>query len=84
VSGRAELVLDKQKMAELWNPVYKAWFPKGLEDPEIALLRVKVEKAEYWDMPHSAAVKVIGFAKAVLTGKPYEPGENKKLDLDRH
>jgi hypothetical protein len=43
-----------------------------------------VEKAEYWDAPNSTAVKVVGFTKALLTGKPYEPGENKKLDLGRH
>ena len=29
----------------------KAWFPKGEDDPEIALIRVTAEKAEYWDAP---------------------------------
>ena len=27
VNGRAELVRDKAKIEELWNPIYKAWFP---------------------------------------------------------
>ena len=84
VSGMAQLVRDKAKCAQLWNPLFKAWFPKGLDDPELALLKVTLEKAEYWDTPPGAVVKVVGFAKALLTGKPYEPGENKKVDLARH
>ncbi|WP_224249259.1 pyridoxamine 5'-phosphate oxidase family protein [Hyalangium gracile] len=82
VSGRCRLVLDKEKARELWNPTLKAWFPDGLEDPELALLCVKVEKAEYWDTPNSRMVQLIGFAKAVLTGETYQPGDNEKVRLD--
>ena len=80
VSGRARLVRDRAKIDELWSPILKAWFPKGKDDPEIALLRVDVEKAEYWDAPSSTLVKLVGFAKAMVTGQPYKPGENKKID----
>jgi general stress protein 26 len=47
VSGTARLVRDPRKIKELWNPAYKAWFPQGLDDPELALLRVEAERAEY-------------------------------------
>jgi general stress protein 26 len=82
VSGRCRLVLDKQKARELWNPTLKAWFPQGLEDPELALLCVKVEKAEYWDTANSRMVQLIGLAKAVLTGEAYPPGDNEKIQVD--
>jgi general stress protein 26 len=82
ISGRCRLVRDPEKTRELWTPTLKAWFPQGLEDPELALLCVKVEKAEYWDAPHSRMVQLLGFAKAALTGKPYSPGENEKVHLD--
>jgi general stress protein 26 len=70
-------------MKELWSPLHKAWFPKGLEDPKIALLRVDVDRAEYWDAPSSAAVRLFGFAKAVLTGKRYgeEGVDHQKVNL---
>ena len=85
VSGRARLVREKGKIDELWSPILKAWFPKGKDDPDVALLRVDVEKAEYWDAPSSTLVKLVGFAKAVVTGQTYAPGENKKLgDLGAH
>ena len=81
VSGTARLVRDRAKAKELWNPLLKAWFPKGLEDPELALLRVQVEKAEYWDSPSSKMVQLAGFLKAMATGKRYDPGENEKIEL---
>lgn len=83
VSGRAVVVRDRAKIEELWNPVLKAWFPKGLDDPDIALLRVSAERAEYWDSPSSAVAHAVSFIKAVVTGTPANPGENEKLDLKR-
>ncbi|MGE0632599.1 MAG: pyridoxamine 5'-phosphate oxidase family protein, partial [Pseudobdellovibrionaceae bacterium] len=35
------------KAEELWNPLYKTWFKQGLEDPDLVLLKVKVDSAEY-------------------------------------
>ena len=81
VSGRARVVRDRQKAEELWNPAYKAWFPGGLDDPNLALLKVEVDGAEYWDSPSGAVVHLIGVAKALATGERYQPGENEKLDL---
>jgi general stress protein 26 len=80
VSGRARLVRDRAKIDELWSPILKAWFPRGKDDPETALLRVDVEKAEYWDAPSSTIVKLVGFAKAMATGQTYTPGENRKIN----
>ena len=81
VSGRAQLVRDAEKNKQLWTPAMKAWFPKGAEDPETGLLKVVVEKAEYWSTPGSAVVHAVGFVKATVTGKPYHPGENEKITL---
>lgn len=81
VSGHATICLDRAKMKELWNPLYKAWFPDGLEDPEIALLRVEATKAEYWDVKSGMMVQLVGFIKAIVTGKEYHPGNNEKIDL---
>lgn len=49
VSGTAEIVHDKDLARSLWSPLIGAYFKKGPEDPEIALLKVRVQKAEMWD-----------------------------------
>ncbi len=53
VSGWAEPIHDVAKARELWNDSLLAWFPRGPEDPEVELLRVKVEHAEFWDRSSS-------------------------------
>lgn len=81
VSGVADIVRDEQKMKELWKPILKAWFPNGLEDPELTLVRVRIEQAEYWDSPNSTVVQAVGFVKALVGGESYEGGENEKIAL---
>ncbi|HEY9284566.1 MAG TPA: pyridoxamine 5'-phosphate oxidase family protein [Pyrinomonadaceae bacterium] len=83
VSGRATVVRDRAKIEELWSPELKAWFPGGAEDPDLALLRVAVERAEYWDSPSSAAAHALSFVKAMVTGQPANPGENEKIELKK-
>lgn len=84
VSGRARLVRDKQKMKELWNPMFKAWFPDGLDDPDLVLLKVDVTQAEYWDSPSSKMVQLAGLVKALATGQRADDiGENEKLQLSQ-
>jgi len=81
LSGRAELVRDKAKIAELWEPELKAWFPKGIDEPDIALLKINADQGEFWDAPSRVVAHVISLAKAVTTGKPAHPGENEKVAL---
>ena len=81
VSGGAEIVKDRAKIEELWDPILTAWFPKGLDDPTLCLLKVEVEKAEYWESPVGALVQLAGFVKALVTGKEAEWGDNEKIDV---
>ena len=81
VSGKATVVHDKRKAEELWNPLYKAWFPKGLSDPNLVLLKVTIDKAEYWDGPGSKVVQLFSFAKALATGQRASGTENKKISF---
>jgi general stress protein 26 len=81
VSGTARLVKDKAKAKELWTPFLRAWFPDGLDDPKLALIKVDVTQAEYWDSPNSKMVQLYGYVKAMVTGKPPKGGENKKISL---
>jgi general stress protein 26 len=76
ISGTASLVDDKAKAKQLWNPTYKAWFPKGLEDPELILLKVHIDHAEYWDNPGGVVTVLIGYIKALATGEQAKIGEN--------
>lgn len=81
VSGTAMLIKDRAKIEELWNPIYKAWFPNGLDDPHLALLKIAVEEAEYWDSSSSTIVQLVGFVKALVTGRQADGGEHGRVQL---
>src|SRR5215218_1653932 len=49
VKGTCMVVLDRSKMAELWKPSMKAWFPDGIDDPKLCLLKVITDDAYYWN-----------------------------------
>lgn len=81
VSGTAEVVKDQAKIDELWSDILKAWFPEGKDSPDLVLLKVVVEQAEYWDSPSSTIVQIAGFLKAIATGESADGGENEKINL---
>jgi general stress protein 26 len=82
ISGAAERVDDRAKAEELWSPPLKAWFPDGLETPGLTLVKVNAESAEYWEAAHSSTViTLIGYAKAAVTGKTPDAGENETVRL---
>lgn len=83
--GHAQVVRgDKSKEQELWNPVYKTWFPEGLEDPNLCLIRVNIEGAEYWESPSSKIVRMFGFVKGMITKDERALRQHGHLNLNHH
>lgn len=79
ISGKAQELDDRAKIDELWNPQAKAWFPKGKDDPNLVLLKVHTDMAEYWSANDSKMVRFLQQAAAVVTGTPPKMGENEKV-----
>ena len=81
VSGHASLVRDRAAVEEHWSESVRTWFPQGKNDPEIALLKVTVQQAEYWDAPSSTMLHAYGYLKAVTTGSSPQPGGHGTVKL---
>jgi general stress protein 26 len=69
VTGSGRLVSDIQKAKELWSIEQRAYYPQGPEDERLALLRVAIERAEYWIAPGRVSYLVAAVTAAV-TGTP--------------
>jgi general stress protein 26 len=72
MTGRAHVVDDNAKLEELWNTFAEAWLPEGPDSERAVLIRVDVEKAEYWDSPGGKLASLLSFAKVKLTGDTYD------------
>ncbi|WP_128544624.1 pyridoxamine 5'-phosphate oxidase family protein [Larkinella soli] len=80
ISGEAQELHDRAKIEEIWSPMAKPWFPEGKDDPELAVLKVHTETAEYWDSTSSRMIRLFEMARAALTGDTYKEGENKLVE----
>lgn len=75
LKGIASVSQDRSKIHDLWNPLYKAWFPKGKDDPEIAVLRVEVNEADYWEASGNRLVMLMKYVAASVTRGKVPVGE---------
>lgn len=79
ISGTAQELDDRAKIDEIWSDMAKPWFPKGKEDPELTLLKVHTDMAEYWDSNDSRMVRFLEMARSIVTGTTYKEGEHEKI-----
>jgi general stress protein 26 len=75
VSGTAEIITDELTLKYHWKPQLKAWFPDGLESPDITLIRVRMEEGEYWESKGNLLSHTLSFAKSMVTGEPLDVSE---------
>jgi general stress protein 26 len=81
VKGWATTNRDRAKIHELWNPMYKAWFPEGEDDPQIAVVRVDVTEAQYWEASSSKIVLGMKYLAAAVTGGKMDVGESGRVKV---
>lgn len=81
VKGTCCLVIDRKKMEELWEPSLKNWFPEGLEDARLCLVKVSTESAHFWSN-HSTKMRLLfHMIRSVAKGDKYKESEKGKLNL---
>ncbi len=76
VTGTAHLSHDMAKTRSLWTKAAQAWFPGGVDDPDLALVEVKITHAHYWDVKESKITQILLIAKAVAVGEQAQLGES--------
>ncbi|MET3812514.1 pyridoxamine 5'-phosphate oxidase family protein [Arthrobacter sp. UYEF3] len=81
VAGRAEVVTDRQQIRDRWNQAVEAWFPDGPETPEVVLLHVDSDSAEYWTSPGGRAATVLQWVKSKVTHSRMSVGESGTVEL---
>ncbi|AMJ60191.1 pyridoxamine 5'-phosphate oxidase family protein [Bosea sp. PAMC 26642] len=79
VTGTANVLDDRAKIAELWDSDAEAFWDSK-DDPSIRLLRVRPAMAEFWDSP-GKIVTTIKMAAAAITGSKPDIGQNRKVAL---
>lgn len=81
VNGEAAIILDNEKIEELWTPVAKIWFKEGKEDPNISIIKVKPTTAYYWDTDGNKMINFFKMIASVVTGANLVSGMQGELKV---
>ena len=81
VWGLAEVITDRQQIVDKWSPIVKAWFPDGVTDPNLALLKVQPYEAYFWEAQSGRMVQFLKMAASVVTGKRLAEGAKGSLNV---
>jgi general stress protein 26 len=79
VTGSAAVSNDRTKIRELFSTAAKAWWSSA-DDPNIRVLKVVPDDAEFWDTPGSV-VSYVKMAAAAVTGTRPDIGTNRKVAM---
>ena len=74
IHGTSEILYDKQKINDLWNPMVKTWFTEGKDDPSISIIKFTPEEAYYWDTKNGKMISFLKIAVGAITGKTMDDG----------
>ncbi|MDX1570746.1 MAG: pyridoxamine 5'-phosphate oxidase family protein [Xanthomonadales bacterium] len=73
ISGQGMLINDKEKIQQHFQPGWRAWFAEGRDDPNIRLLKIAAERAEYWDYSEMQGLSFLFEAgKALIENDPVD------------
>ena len=82
VCGLASVIDNHAKKVQLWTKMAQAWFPGGVDDPDLALVQVRIHEAHYWNVKTSKVMQLVHMAKAVVTGEqPKGMGEHGEIHM---
>lgn len=81
VRGKAEVVEDLEKKKELWNVAYEKLMQTSYDDPNIILLKVNVESAEYWESGNITK-KMVHLFKRMTGNDKDTTNMNQTIELD--
>ena len=70
-----------KKMEELWSSRLSSWFPQGLEDPKICLVKVVTEDAHFWNHTSSKMGLLFQMIRSITKGDQYKENEKGQLNL---
>jgi general stress protein 26 len=79
LTGRATISNDRAKIKQLFGTPAKAWWDSA-EDPNIRVLKISPDDAEFWDSP-GTVVSYVKMAAAAVTGGRPDLGDNRKVAM---
>ncbi|MFC3414081.1 pyridoxamine 5'-phosphate oxidase family protein [Algoriphagus hitonicola] len=83
LTGKAKLSEKRDLIDQYWNKWVAAWFKNGKDDPDVAILEVKISKGEHWDSTNNKLVQLFEVTKSnIFESSTPNLGESKKFGTE--
>jgi general stress protein 26 len=79
ISGQGFIFQDPALIQQYWTPLAQPWLPYGANSPNLALLAVRPDSAEYWDGPSKKTIRLLGIAASTAARRPLIRADQKFL-----
>ncbi len=74
VYGKASIHFDRARIDELWEPIAKAWFTEGKDDPRISVIKIEPVESYYWDTRNGRMISMLKIIGSAIAGKKPNEG----------
>lgn len=84
LTGEASLLKDRNRAQQLWNPAVAAWYPQGVDDPHLTLIKFSISSAEIWDAHSNEMQQLFSGpeqAGAALNAAQSQLGQHQRLSF---
>jgi general stress protein 26 len=81
LKGNASIYPDRSKIEELWDPILKAWFTEGKDDPRISIIKFVPEEGYYWDSKDGNVVATVKMLVGAITGNTPDDSIEGKINV---
>jgi general stress protein 26 len=79
ISGQATISEDLALKKQLFGALNRGWFPGGADDPDLELVQITIQHAEYWNVKEGKTAQLLKLARAAVSGHPPEIGEHREM-----
>lgn len=79
VRGSARATRDRDAVDAYWSLAQNVFFPRGRDDPDLVVLRVRVRDAAYWEPAGNVFARALDFARGLLDDEPSDLGRHGRL-----
>ncbi len=81
IKGKCTLTKSKAKIKLFWNSMTDLWFPKGLENSDVSLIKMDFDTLECWDSSGNLIIKAIDMLVAKINKRPPEFGTKSTIHI---
>ena len=82
ITGTASILEDAQKKKDMFGVIDKAWFD-GPDDPNLELVEVRIDEAEYWNVKENKLLQLLKMGTAAATGTRPKMGDHAELHFTK-